>query len=249
METIIPKAFISYSHDTQEHKKWVLELATRLRNNGIDAILDQFELQPGDDLPHFMENQLDIADKIIMICTNKYVEKANKGQGGVGYEKMIITSNLMKKIDEVKIIPIIRQIQTREVPTFLKTKLYIDFSKGDDFEFSYDDLVRAIHNAPLFKKPPVGNNPFVPVAKEKLDGDVKLLDNVLSTIIELQGLGSYVYSEWVIEKLNISGILFKVAMTKLINLGYTKWSVNTTRVTATDNGLLYAHENNLIKYE
>jgi TIR domain len=52
---IIPKAFISYSHDTLEHKKWILELATRLRNNGIDAILDQFELQPGDDVPHLME--------------------------------------------------------------------------------------------------------------------------------------------------------------------------------------------------
>ncbi len=27
----IPSVFISYSHDTQEHKKWVLDLATRLR--------------------------------------------------------------------------------------------------------------------------------------------------------------------------------------------------------------------------
>jgi hypothetical protein len=27
----IPKVFISYSHDSQEHKKWVLDLATRLR--------------------------------------------------------------------------------------------------------------------------------------------------------------------------------------------------------------------------
>jgi hypothetical protein len=249
MEAIIPKVFISYSHDTQEHKKWVLELATRLRNNGIDAILDQFELQPGDDLPHFMENHLHTADKIIMICTDKYVEKANKGQGGVGYEKMIITSNLIKSIDENKIIPIIKQSQTTEVPTFLKTKLYIDFSKTDDFEFSYDDLVRAIHNAPLFKKPPVGNNPFMPVAKEKLDGDIKLLDNVLSTIIEMQGLQSDVKCEYVVNQLNISEILFKVAVTKLIKLGYLTWVVSTTWVQSTDKGLLYAHENNLIKYD
>lgn len=46
----IPKVFISYSHDSQEHKKWVLEFATRLRNSGVDAILDQWELQPGDDI-------------------------------------------------------------------------------------------------------------------------------------------------------------------------------------------------------
>ena len=105
----IPKAFISYSYDSQEHKKWVLELATRLRNNGIDAILDQFELQAGDDVPHFMETNLAKADKILMICTDRYVQKANEGTGGVGYEKMIITSNLMQNIDESKIIPIIRQ--------------------------------------------------------------------------------------------------------------------------------------------
>jgi hypothetical protein len=125
----IPKAFISYSHDTLEHKKWVLELATRLRNNGIDAILDQFELQPGADVPHFMETNLASADKILMICTDKYVEKANMGQGGVGYEKMIITSNLMKSIDENKIIPIIKQTGTTEVPTFLKANYTLIFPK------------------------------------------------------------------------------------------------------------------------
>lgn len=249
METIIPKAFISYSHDTQEHKKWVLELATRLRNNGIDAILDQFELQPGDDLPHFMENHLQTANKIIMVCTEKYVEKANKGQGGVGYEKMIITSNLMKSIDENKIIPIIRQNNTKEVPTFLKTKLYIDFSRKDDFEFSYDNLVRTIHNSPLFKKPPIGNNPFTPVEKEKLDGDIKLLDNVLAAIVDGQGIETDVRSDFLVKRLNISPVLYKVAVTKLINLGYANWVVDTRWVKATPAGLLYAHENNLIKYD
>lgn len=74
----IPKAFISYSHDTQEHKKWVLELATRLRNNGIDAILDQFELQPGADLPHFMETHLSTSDKVIMVCTENPKTKSQK---------------------------------------------------------------------------------------------------------------------------------------------------------------------------
>ncbi|WP_356741458.1 toll/interleukin-1 receptor domain-containing protein [Pseudoalteromonas sp. APC 3250] len=53
-----PKVFISYSHDSQEHKKWVLDLATRLRNSGVDAIIDQWELRPGDDLPYFMETHL-----------------------------------------------------------------------------------------------------------------------------------------------------------------------------------------------
>lgn len=244
----IPKAFISYSHDTLEHKKWALELAIRLRNNGIDAILDQFELQAGDDVPHFMETNLASADKILMICTEKYVEKANKGQGGVGYEKMIITSNLMKSIDENKIIPLIKQISSTDVPTFLKSKLYINFSKPDDYEFSYDELVRTIHNSPLFEKPPVGNNPFTPILKEKLDGDIKMINTVLATILKQQGTDSYAYSSDVSFILKISPVLYKITMIKLIELGYAKYYGSGNRfVTSTDKGLLYAFENKLVE--
>jgi predicted transcriptional regulator len=243
---IIPKVFISYSHDTLEHKKWVLELATRLRNNGIDAILDQFELQPGDDVPHFMETHLASANKILMICTEKYVQKANEGQGGVGYEKMIITSNLMKSIDENKIIPIIRQIGSTNVPTFLKSKLYINFSKEDDFEFSYDDLVRTIHNSPLFVKPPVGNNPFAPIARAKLDENVKLLDTLLATILFLQGTKNSVMSDKIISALNISAVLFKISMKKLMELGYAEFHGSGHGwVCATEKGLMYAYENKI----
>lgn len=159
----IPKVFISYSHDSQEHKKWVLDLATRLRNNGVDAIIDQWELRPGDDLPHFMETHLSNSDYIVMVCTDKYVEKANSGSGGVGYEKMIVTAELLSSIDSNKVVPIIRQYGTRKVPIFLKTKLFINFSNDNEYEFSFDELVRTFHGSPIFKKPKIGNNPFTPL--------------------------------------------------------------------------------------
>ena len=44
-----PRVFISYSHDSASHKEWVLNFATTLRNRGIDAVLDQWDLKPGDD--------------------------------------------------------------------------------------------------------------------------------------------------------------------------------------------------------
>lgn len=160
----IPKAFISYSHDSQAHKKWVLDFATRLRNNGVDAILDQWNLKPGDDLPHFMERGLLASDRVLMVCTDKYVEKANSGAGGVGYEKMIVTADLLKTIDANKVIPSICQNGTHNVPTFLRSKLFLDFSRPDQFEFSFDELIRTLHNAPLFEKPAVANNPFTHVS-------------------------------------------------------------------------------------
>jgi hypothetical protein len=180
----IPSAFISYSHDSQEHKKWVLDLAIRLRNSGVDAILDQWELGPGSDLPHFMEQHLAKADRILMICTEKYVEKANAGMGGVGYEKMIITADLLKKIDSNKVIPVIRQSGTHNVPTFLKSKMFLDFSRPDQFEYSFDELLRSLHNAPLFVKPSVGNNPFTPVSQTPAERTGDSLLKLIKILVE-----------------------------------------------------------------
>ncbi|MBN3174544.1 toll/interleukin-1 receptor domain-containing protein [Pectobacterium brasiliense] len=177
----IPKAFVSYSHDSLEHKKWVLDLATRLRNNGVDAILDQWDLRPGDDLPSFMEQGLISADRILMVCTDKYVEKANSGAGGVGYEKMIVTADLLKTIDSNKVIPLIRQSGHFNVPNFLRSKLFLDFSHPDQYEFSFDELIRALHNAPLYEKPPVANNPFVPISQTPPN---RTGDGVLEVIVE-----------------------------------------------------------------
>lgn len=155
-----PKVFISYSHDSASHKQWVLEFSTILRHRGVDAILDQWELKPGDDLPEFMEKNLSESDWAIMVCTKNYVEKANDGKGGVGYEKMIMTASSLSKISNSMVIPVIREKGEPITPTFLTTKIYIDFSKDSDFEFSMDNLLRTILKEPLYKKPTIGSNPF-----------------------------------------------------------------------------------------
>ncbi|MCG7990118.1 MAG: toll/interleukin-1 receptor domain-containing protein [Candidatus Thiodiazotropha lotti] len=177
-----PRVFISYSHDSAIHKGWVLDFATTLRNRGIDAVLDQWDLTPGDDLPHFMETELAQCDYVIMVCSEIYVEKANAGEGGVGYEKMIITSSLMKNIDGNKIIPVIRQEAGPELPTFLKTKLYIDFSNDSDVEYSLDELLRTLLKAPLFEKPEIGTNPFKPLEGAKPDRSVDGIKGAMSAI-------------------------------------------------------------------
>ncbi|WP_394168350.1 toll/interleukin-1 receptor domain-containing protein [Saccharospirillum alexandrii] len=175
-----PRVFISYSHDSAEHKEWVLEFATTLRNRGVDAILDQWDLQPGDDLPHFMETQLASSDFVLIVCTDKYVEKANSGEGGVGYEKMIVTSTLLSRIDSNKVIPIIRQSGTNETPTFLKTKLYVNFSNDSEVEYSLDELLRVLLNSPLYEKPEIGKNSFKPMGGSKPD---RVADGIKAVMI------------------------------------------------------------------
>ncbi|MBU9862223.1 toll/interleukin-1 receptor domain-containing protein [Rahnella aceris] len=42
-----PTVFISYSHDNELHKDWVLQLATRLRSNGVEVLLGPLESKAG----------------------------------------------------------------------------------------------------------------------------------------------------------------------------------------------------------
>ena len=244
----IPRVFISYSHDSQAHKQWVLELATRLRNSGVDAILDQWELQPGDDLPHFMEANLAKADRVLMICTDRYVEKANSGSGGVGYEKMIVTADLLKRIDSNKVIPVIRQEGTHNVPTFLRSKLFIDLSTEDQTEFSFDELLRTLHGAPLFKKPEIGNSPFKPVsetpAERTGDGLIHLM-RVLVTDFESHAYDHLNY-ERVMKASGISRLMFDVLVDEALGAGLitqdSDWDLRLT-----NSGKRYAIQHKLIK--
>ena len=156
-----PKVFISYSHDSPEHKWWVSEIATRLRHNGIDAILDQWDLGPGDDITLFMESGLRDSDRVLVICTDTYVSKANAGEGGVGYERMIVTAELIQNLGTNKFIPVIRQASGEEkTPTFLGTRVYIDFRNESQFDAEFEKLLHELHREPIIKKPPLGKSPF-----------------------------------------------------------------------------------------
>jgi len=157
-----PKVFISYSHDNDKHKKWVLNLACKLQENGIETTLDQWELSLGSDLPKFMEKGLTTTGRVLVICTENYIEKANNGVGGVGYEKTILTAELIENQDTKKFIPIIRNVKRQtKTPTCLVNRLYIDFSNGDCFEVSFKKLLHEIHEVPLNPKPKLGKNPFI----------------------------------------------------------------------------------------
>lgn len=242
----IPSVFISYSHDSQEHKKWVLDLATRLRNTGIDASLDQWDLRPGDDLPHFMETNLASSDYVIMVCTDNYVQKANSGVGGVGYEKMIITADLLSNIDSNKILPVIRQEGSSNVPTFLKTKLYLNFSRNDEYEFSFDELVRAIHGAPLYKKPEIGNNPFEPITDGKQektnDAVLELMTYVIAYFESGHPFTNYNDLIGVVGK---SRVMLDMIINEAKELGLITKMSNLIYIT--DKGKFYAIDHNLVE--
>src|SRR5688572_4070871 len=108
-----PVVFISYAHESDAHKRWVLKLATDLRARGIDASLDQWDLAPGQDVAAYMASGITAADRVLLVCTDEYVGKAEVGEGGVGYERLIVTAELVADIDTKKFIPVVRRNASR----------------------------------------------------------------------------------------------------------------------------------------
>ena len=160
MEDIIrPRVFVSYSWEDEEHIEWTKRLANHLIENGVDIHIDQYDLELGDRLPQFMEKEITRANYVLIICTPNYKEKADNRQSGVGYEGHIIAGELFQKQNERKFIPIIRKGEIEECfPTYLLSKLGIDFKDDNKFEEKLQELLATIYGRK--SKPKPGNIPI-----------------------------------------------------------------------------------------
>jgi hypothetical protein len=108
----MPKAapvFISYSWDSAAHKAWVRNLALRLIKGGIDAVVDQLHLQPGESLTQFMEREISRCKYAIIVCTPQYATRSNRRRGGVGYEQQIISARIAAGAGRKKYIPLLKK--------------------------------------------------------------------------------------------------------------------------------------------
>lgn len=166
MDKIIktPRVFISYSWSTEEKFDKVLLLATRLRHDGVDVVLDRWNLNHGQDKYAFMETMVkdNTIDRVLIMSDSIYAKKANAREGGAGTESQIICDELYNNVDSRKFIPILleRDDNRKEcLPIYLRSRIYIDFSYDSKFEESYDELLRDLYDRPSLKIPPIGQPP------------------------------------------------------------------------------------------
>lgn len=164
MQKKVKKIFVSYSWKPRSNKIIVTELAERLTNDGIHVILDDWDLQEGQDKYHFMEQMVndETVDKVLLVCNKEYAQKANKKQGGVGIESLIISDEIYSQVEQTKFIPIVMEYDNEKpcLPTFIKTRIYIDLSNEEVYEENYEKLIRNIYDKPISKRPPIGKMPI-----------------------------------------------------------------------------------------
>lgn len=158
-----PKVFISYSWHPEKNKIWVQRMAERLIQDGVNVKLDVWDLKHGHDKYVFMEQMVKDSDikKVLVICNEDYARKADDRTGGVGTESTIMSSDIYSLAEQTKFIPILVEKKNGEpcLPTFLKSRMYIDMSSNDIYELGYDQLLRDIYEKPLLRKPALGKMP------------------------------------------------------------------------------------------
>lgn len=168
------KVFISYSWGNKEHQDWIVNLSKRLMADTVDVILDRWSLKDGHDIYSFMEEMVKSDDifRVLIMCDEKYKLKADDREGGVGTETQIITPNLYSKEKQEKFIPIVLERNESGnpfLPVYLASRKYIDFSQEEDFEDSYEDLLRNILEVPSIPKPKLGANPPAYISENIID--------------------------------------------------------------------------------
>ncbi|MDZ3837358.1 MAG: TIR domain-containing protein [Rhodospirillales bacterium] len=168
-----PKVFISYSHEAVAHQERVLALADRLRADGIDADIDQYNDSPPEGWPAWCERQIDTADLVLVVCTETYHRRVKgeeqPGTGlGVIWEAAIIRQ-LLYDAGAVsrKFVPVIfSDGSPTQIPRPVKGWSYyvVDTDEG------YESLYRRLTQQPELPRPALGPLRTLPARNRRWSG-------------------------------------------------------------------------------
>jgi hypothetical protein len=159
----VPKTFISYSWSSPAHERWVIDLATQLVENGVEVVLDKWDLREGNDAVQFMESMVTDPEvaKVIIVSDQKYAEKANNRKGGVGTESQIMSPEIYKKADQSKFAAVVSEVDANGepyLPAFLSSRIYIDMTETR-YATNFEQLLRWVFEKPAYVKPALGKMP------------------------------------------------------------------------------------------
>jgi tetratricopeptide (TPR) repeat protein len=160
-----PKVFISYSHDSPEHEQRVLNLANRLRSDGFDAAIDQYETSPREGWPVWMEKQIRESDFVLVVCTPPYLGRAERrekegiGKGAIWETALTLQALYEASANNERFIPIVFSKENlADIPMPLRSATYYLLNNED----GYQRLLRRLRKQPEVEKPALGVSPGVP---------------------------------------------------------------------------------------
>lgn len=139
------KVFFSY---TREDSQFARQLATDLRDAGVDIWMDQLDIRAGSRWDIEVEKALLASQSLLVILTPDSINSHN------------VSDEISYALDEGKrVIPVLLKVCS--VPLRIRRIQYADFTKK--YEDGFDELLRSFQ---IEKKPVI--NPIPPVREEKI---------------------------------------------------------------------------------
>ncbi|PSJ47371.1 hypothetical protein C7H85_00595 [Zobellella endophytica] len=193
-----PKVFIS--HASEDKERFVTAFATRLRENGVDAWLDRWEMLPGDSLvDKIFEEGLKNAHAVVIVLSKNSVSKP--------WVSEELNASMVSRISKgTKIIPVV--IDSCEVPEALKSTLWERVDELADFEKPLKRVLAAVFD--VREKPPVGNPPdFIQKTVRTIEG----LSNVDTLVLSRAAAYDLERNSHIVEPENIFTDLDELGLT------------------------------------
>lgn len=148
-----PKVFIS--HASEDKERFVMDFASKLRANGVDAWLDKWEMLPGDSLvDKIFEEGIKKADSFIIILSNHSVNKP--------WVREELNASFVKRIGKnSKIIPIV--LDNCTVPECLQSTIWENINNHQNYEENFTRILNSILG--VLDKPALGKAPSYATTK------------------------------------------------------------------------------------
>jgi hypothetical protein len=154
----VVRVFISYRHDQRGTPECVLNLAQQLRQDGLDAVIDQFVPFPKEGWVRWMQRQLAESNFTICVCTKEYcasfesLDDSAEGRGANWEGQMIAQYIYDAKGENSKFIPVMFAGGDESSVIPLALKPYTRFVLNRQ----YDELYRLLANRPTVFPVPLG---------------------------------------------------------------------------------------------
>jgi hypothetical protein len=178
--TAQPRAFISYAHDSQEHKDDVRLFARLLMANGIDVDLDQWAEGERQDWSRWATEGILGADYVLVIASPQYAavgDDIGPVTGNHGARAEALTLRHLQHADprtwEARLLPVILPGNAvTDLPHFVAANIKDHYKISTLSKAGIADLVRVITKQRRRVKPPLGEVPHLsPEPEPDLDDE------------------------------------------------------------------------------
>jgi SEFIR domain len=164
-----PRVFVTYAYDSTDHVDQVLRFCELLRRNGVDAWLDKWDDVRPRNWGEWAEEQIDVADFVLVIASPAYQRAARGGPGaddhpGARAEAALLRDRLHEDPQKwsTKILAVVLPgRQVIEIPAFLHPFSRSHYIIPEVTKRGANDLLRVLTGQPRHRPPELGEMPVL----------------------------------------------------------------------------------------